>query len=193
MTSSTVALVQTTPATVLADYRRAMRLSGYRDFLPRDRDTALKMNISWHHYYPACSTTPWQADGVIRTLKADGYSPDRIHACHNRTVVIDAHLGERENKHLPVIEHHGLRNIHLYENEEWVNVRDAVGDLARDFLCLNAVSRGWGSRRPPPKNGSACFRPPIRSFCWSLTIAPWANGSARHPNSTLPIQVWRPI
>jgi hypothetical protein len=44
-------------------------------------------------------------------------------------VVIDAHLGERENKQINVVQNHGLRNIHLYENEEWVNIRDAVGDL----------------------------------------------------------------
>jgi hypothetical protein len=65
--------------------------------------------------------------------------PDLIHACHNRTVVIDAHLGERENKQLDVVEAHGLRNVHLYEGEEWINVRDAVGDLTKEFLCLNEV------------------------------------------------------
>jgi uncharacterized protein (DUF362 family) len=54
-------------------------------------------------------------------------------------VVIDAHLGERENKQLNVVEAHGLRNIHLYEGEEWIHIRDAVGDLANDFLCLNQV------------------------------------------------------
>ena len=48
-------------------------------------------------------------------MKQDGYDPDLIHACHNRTVVIDAHLGERENKQLNVVEAHGLRNIHIYE------------------------------------------------------------------------------
>ncbi|HHN74884.1 MAG TPA: DUF362 domain-containing protein, partial [Acidobacteria bacterium] len=31
------------------------------------------------------------------------------------------------------------RNVHLYEGEPWINVRDAVGDLADDFLCLNEV------------------------------------------------------
>ena len=49
-------------------------------------------------------------------------------AANFRTVVIDAHLGERENKQLPVVEKHGLRNVHLYEGEEWVDVREAVGD-----------------------------------------------------------------
>ena len=54
-------------------------------------------------------------------------------------MVIDAHFGERENKQINVVEAHGLRNIHLYEDEEWIHVRDAVGDLADKFLCLNEV------------------------------------------------------
>ena len=72
-------------------------------------------------------------------MKKDGYKPDLIHACHNRTVVIDAHLGERENKQIDVVQAHGLRNVHLYEGEEWIDVRDAVGDLTKKFLCLNEV------------------------------------------------------
>jgi uncharacterized protein (DUF362 family) len=140
MSRSKVAILKTTPATVLRDYHALMNLAGYQDVLPKDVDTALKVNISWHFFYPGSSTTPWQLEGVIRALKQDGYRPDLIHACHNRTVVIDAHLGERENKHLPVVEAHGLRNVHLYEgDEEWVHIRDAVGDLADQFLCLNDV------------------------------------------------------
>jgi len=134
-----VAVVRTSPETVLADYHELMNLAGYQDVLAKDLDTALKVNISWHFFYPGSSTTPWQLDGVIRAMIDDGYDPDLIHACHNRTVVIDAHLGERENKQLNVVEAHGLRNVHLYEGEEWIPVRDAVGDLARDFLCLNEV------------------------------------------------------
>ena len=48
-------------------------------------------------------------------------------------------MGERENKQLPVVEAHGLRNVHLYEGEDWIHIREAVGDLADDFLCLNEV------------------------------------------------------
>ena len=134
-----VAVLRTSPATVLEDYHRLMNLAGYQDVIAKDADTALKVNISWHFFFPGSSTTPWQLEGVIRAMKRDGYDPDLIHACHNRTVVIDAHLGERENKQLPVIEAHGLRNIHLYEGQEWIHIRDAVGDLADDFLSLNDV------------------------------------------------------
>ncbi len=137
--SSKVAILRTTPQTVLEDYHRLMQLADYRQAIDPHADTALKINISWHFFYPGCSTTPWQLEGVIRTLLRDGYDRNLIHACHNRTVVIDAHLGERENKQLDVIQAHGLRNIHLYEKEEWIDIREAVGDLANDFLCLYQV------------------------------------------------------
>ncbi len=139
MSQSKVAILQTSPRTVLADYHRLLNLAGYQDVVAKEADTALKVNISWHFFYPGSSTTPWQLEGVIRAMKRDGYDPNLIHACHNRTVVIDAHLGERENKQLNVVEAHGLRNIHLYEGEEWLHIRDAVGDLADKFLCLNDV------------------------------------------------------
>ena len=139
MAKSTVAILRTRPATVLRDYHALMNLADYQQVIARDADTALKVNISWHFFFPGCSTTPWQLDGVVRALKADGYDPALIHACHNRTVVIDAHLGERENKQLNVVDAHGIRNVHLYEDGEWIDVREAVGDLAKRFLCLNQV------------------------------------------------------
>ncbi len=139
MPKTKVAVLKTSPATVLEDYHRLLNLAGYQDTLPKDADTALKINISWHFFYPGSSTTPWQLEGVIRALKRDGYQPDLIHGCHNRTVVIDAHLGERENKQLDVIRAHNLRNVHLYEGEEWINIKEAVGDLTKKFLCLNEV------------------------------------------------------
>ncbi len=139
MNKAKVAILRTSPATVLEDYHRLMNLADYQQHVPRDKETALKINISWHFFFPGSSTTPWQLEGVIRAMKKDGYSKDLIHGCHNRTVVIDAHLGERENKQLNVIKNHGLENCHLYEGEEWINIRDAVGDLADDFICLNEV------------------------------------------------------
>jgi uncharacterized protein (DUF362 family) len=140
---SKVAILRTAPATVLTDYHTLMNLAGYQDVIARDVDTALKVNISWHFFFPGSSTTPWQLDGVIRAMKQDGYSPSLLHACHNRTVVIDAHLGARENKQVDVTLAHGLRNIHLYEGDEpWINIREAVGDLTQKFLCLNDVYPG---------------------------------------------------
>ena len=137
--TSTVAILRTQPETVLADYRRLMGLAGYRSVLDPKLETALKVNISWHYFFPACSTTPWQLEGVTRAMLDDGYKRDSIYACHNRTVVVSAKKGERENKHINVVERHGLRNVHLYEDEEWIPIREAVGELADKFLVLNRV------------------------------------------------------
>ena len=76
MPQSTVAILRTRPATVLRDYHELMNLAGYQDVIAKDADTALKVNISWHFFFPGSSTVPWQLDGVIRALKADGYDPD---------------------------------------------------------------------------------------------------------------------
>jgi len=118
--SSKVAVLKTTPETVLEDYGRLMRLADYQAHLPREHETALKINISWHHWYPACSTAPWQLEGVVKTMLADGYAPESLYGAHNRTVVVSARKGEVANKHKPVLEKHGIRNIHLYDGEEWV-------------------------------------------------------------------------
>ena len=120
MGRSVVAVIKTAPPSVLDDVGRAMRLAGYREALPAEKETALKINISWQHYYPACSTTPWQLEGVIKTLLDDGYDRDSLWGAHNRTVVVDSRKGEIENRHRGVLEKHGIRNIHLYEGEEWV-------------------------------------------------------------------------
>jgi uncharacterized protein (DUF362 family) len=121
MTRSRVAVIKTSPESVLEDVGRLMRLAGYPGFLPRGPEIALKINISWHHWYPACSTTPWQLEGVIRALLADGYPAESLYGCQNRTVVVSARRGEVANKHRPVLEKYGVRNIHLYEpGEEWV-------------------------------------------------------------------------
>ena len=119
-TKSRVAVVYATPETVLDDIARAMRLAGYQEHLPKDVATLLKINISWQHYYPACSTTPWQLEGVIKTLQADGYEP--LHPTHNGTVVVDAHEGAEKNKHKVVEDKYSLDSIHL-EEVEWIDFK----------------------------------------------------------------------
>src|SRR5690606_36000321 len=67
---SKVAILRTSPRTVLRDYHRLLNLAGYQDVLDKAIDTALKINISWHFFFPGSSTTPWQLEGVIRAMKA---------------------------------------------------------------------------------------------------------------------------
>ncbi|MFH1484723.1 MAG: DUF362 domain-containing protein, partial [Chloroflexota bacterium] len=108
-----VAVLYTTPETVLEDIGRLMHLAEYEKHLSKGADTALKINISWQHYYPACSTTPWQLEGVIKTLTAGGYA--NLLPVHNGTVVVDPHEGDVANKHKPVTDKYGLRSVFLEE------------------------------------------------------------------------------
>jgi len=119
-----VAVVATSPERVLDDYERLLHLAGYQSFLPKDRMTHLKINISWQKFYPACSTPPWQLEGVIRTLLADGYLKENLRATHNRTVVVNARVGELANKQRPVTEKYGIAGLHLYEKGvRWVEYK----------------------------------------------------------------------
>ena len=56
MTQSRVAILKTQPGSVIADYGELMHLAGYQDVIAPDADTALKVNISWHFFYPGSST-----------------------------------------------------------------------------------------------------------------------------------------
>ncbi|MBC8428692.1 MAG: DUF362 domain-containing protein [FCB group bacterium] len=119
---SKVAVLKTTPETILEDYARLMRSVGYFDLMDKSADVLLKINISWHHWYPACSTTPWQLDGVIRTLREDGIPPEKIISTHNRTVVVCDKAGEKGNHLIQVDEGiHKIGKVRLYEKPvEWV-------------------------------------------------------------------------
>ena len=68
-TRARVAVTRITPRTVFDDVGRLMRAVDYQNVLSKDKDTALKINISWAKFYPACSTTPWQLEGVIRNMQ----------------------------------------------------------------------------------------------------------------------------
>ena len=135
-TSPVVAVVKTSPQTVLDDVKAAMNLAGYSCALPQDFATLLKINISWQHYYPACSTTPWQLDGVIRTLVEDGYKD--IIPTHNGTVVVDAKEGRVKNGHKFVEELHNLDAIHL-EEQKWVPFEPKEKFLVLDKIYKQGI------------------------------------------------------
>jgi uncharacterized protein (DUF362 family) len=103
-----VAVVRTRPDTVITDYARVMDLAGYRQTLSRDRDTLVKLNLSWTKYFPSCSSQPWQVDGVIGKMLADGFSRSRLIPIENKTVVTNPREGCRNNRWESVLQKHGL-------------------------------------------------------------------------------------
>lgn len=95
-----VAVVKTTPATVLDDVQRAMDLAGIGGALSHGATTILKDNISWHFPFPGANSTPWQLEGTILGLRKAGFRD--LVCVQNKTVVTDAFKGEDLNKYVPL-------------------------------------------------------------------------------------------
>lgn len=133
-----VAVLKTTPQTVLEDYAQVMALADFESALPKAIDTILKINISWQTWYPACSTEPWQLEGVVRTLQRAGY--ENLIGAHNQTVVVDAYVGERNNKQKVVVDAYGVRNVHLYEPEnKWIRYEPRAPMLVLDKIFPEGI------------------------------------------------------
>jgi uncharacterized protein (DUF362 family) len=131
--TSVVSIVRTKPETVIEDIARLMRLANYQEVIQKSKETLLKINISWQHWYPATSTSPWQLEGVIRALQEDGYK-DLIGA-HNGTVVVDSKVGEIRNKHKVVTDQYKIPTIHLdTEPNRWIKY-----EPKKKMLVLNDV------------------------------------------------------
>src|SRR5262249_20460102 len=96
-----------------------LHLAEYDRVLPRDGELLLKLNLSWTRFFPACSTPPWQLEGVVRELLADGYRPERLHPVENKTVVTNPRRGAVNNRWLTVLERYGLPFISL-PDVEWI-------------------------------------------------------------------------
>lgn len=128
-----VAVLKTQPDTVLKDIDKLMRMACVEDALPKDVTTGLKINISWQTWYPACSTTPWQLEGAIRSLQGLGYSD--LVGIHNDTVVVDTRVGETNNKHRYVTDKYQVPCVYLYEEDfEWARY-----EPKQPFLVLDKV------------------------------------------------------
>ncbi|HMB54051.1 MAG TPA: DUF362 domain-containing protein [Thermoanaerobaculia bacterium] len=117
---SKVAVVKTTPETVLDDHARLFDLADARQHLDPSATTILKDNISWHFPYPGANTTPWQLEGTIQKLRADGY--EDLVCVQNDTVVTDPKKGERLNKYLPVLDQYDVPvRYNCFEDDlKWV-------------------------------------------------------------------------
>jgi len=128
-----VAVVKTSPETILEDIQKLMVLAGVEQSLPKNVTTGLKINISWQTWYPACSSTPWQLEGAIQTLKNLGY--DDLLGIHNDTVVVDTSVGETNNKHKFVTDKYNIPCTYLYQEQfEWVEYKPK-----KPFLVLDKV------------------------------------------------------
>ena len=133
-----VAVLKTSPNTVLDDIERLMKLAEFESALPKDIQTGLKINISWQTWYPACSSTPWQIEGVIRSLQRAGYTD--LVGVHNDTVVVNTSDGERNNKHKYVTDKYGIPCLYLYNQDfEWIEYQPKQPLLVLDKVYPEGV------------------------------------------------------
>jgi uncharacterized protein (DUF362 family) len=116
---SKVAILKTTPETVLDKYSELMHLAEYKNYISLEKNILLKLNLSWTKYFPACSSQPWQVEGVIKTMLEDGYSKDKLLPIENKTVVTNPVKGAINNKWMHVLEKYGLNFTPLPE-VEWI-------------------------------------------------------------------------
>ena len=136
--TSKVAVVFVRPETVLDDVERVMRMADYHENLIKTAATLLKINISWQHYYPACSTTPWQLDGVITALKNIGHTD--LTPVHNGTVVVDPREGAANNKHTVVERKHELTSTFLdYPPVKWIRYKPREKMLVLDRIFPDGI------------------------------------------------------
>lgn len=125
-----VAVVKTSPATVIEDYKRLMDLADFCTHIPKDKPVILKDNISWHYMFPGANTTPWQLEAVIQYLQEKGYKD--ISAVHNKTVVVSAPKGQRYNRLDKIYKKYGIREVLNYDPRDvkWVKYEPKAKMLA---------------------------------------------------------------
>src|SRR5262252_4874768 len=118
-----VAVIKTTPESVLADVGRTMELAGVRDHLARGATTILKDNISWHYPFPGANTTPWQMEGTILALKKAGFAD--VTCVQNKTVVTNAFKGEDLNHYVPLFQKYQVPVLYNFKESDmrWVEYR----------------------------------------------------------------------
>ncbi len=100
-------VVKTSPDTILKDYQRLMHIANYEHHIPKDKKTILKLNLSWSKFFPACSSPPWQLEGILNTFQEDGYDLKKIFTAENRTVVTNIAKGLKGNRWEPIIKKYG--------------------------------------------------------------------------------------
>jgi uncharacterized protein (DUF362 family) len=134
-----VAALRTRPDRVLDDYSRLMDLAGVRQYLAPGATTILKDNISWHFPFPAANTTPWQLEGTVRALRAEGFSD--LVCVQNKTVVTDAFKGEDLNGYLPIFKSYGIPVLYNFKDNDmrWVRIQPKAKMLVLDRIFPEGI------------------------------------------------------
>ncbi len=126
-----VAVLKTSPDKVLDDYGKLLDLAEYTKHIDKKKDTIIKLNLTWTKYFPACSTQPWQLEGVLKKLRGDKFK--NIYPVEHKTVVTDPIRGAIDNKWMPVLKKYNTKYRPLTK-ERWVKYKPRNKMLALDTV-----------------------------------------------------------
>jgi uncharacterized protein (DUF362 family) len=120
MNRSKVAVLKTQPETVFEDIQRLCESAELKKHLDPTCPVILKDNISWHFPFLSANTTPWQLEGMIKTLLENGYKD--LVAVHNNTVVTNPDKGGRLNKLTPIYQKYHIPELYNFRKDQirWV-------------------------------------------------------------------------
>lgn len=111
MARSIVAVLRTSPETVLEDYRSLLHLAACRESFHPERELALHVSLAWQPFFPSVSTPPWQLDGVLETVLEDGYPRERVFAWYDDAAGVTLSKGRVLNRHVSVLDRHHIPTI----------------------------------------------------------------------------------
>ncbi len=136
---SKVAVMRTTPETVLDDYSRLFELAGGASALAPGVTTVIKDNITWHFPMPAANTTPWQLEGTVLALRRAGF--EDIVCVQNQTVATDPFKGEDANGYVPIFRHYTVPALYNFRAQDmtWVPYRPKAKMLALDHIYPEGI------------------------------------------------------
>jgi hypothetical protein len=119
MTNSKVAVIKTDSNNIISDYRKLLELIDFRSILDFNIKTLIKLNLSWTKYFPACSSQPWQVEGVVKALVDGDFPRENLIPVENKTVVTNPLKGAENNLWMPVLKKYNLDFTPL-TNVEWI-------------------------------------------------------------------------
>lgn len=146
-----VFVLKTRPSSVLKDYRSLLEMAKYQKFYSNQEKIIIKLNLSWSKFFPACSSPPWQLEGLLKTMVEDGYDPQKLFTAENRTVVTNIEKGLKGNRWWPIIKKYNSWFIPLtripfvpYDSlrSKFLNLKD------QELLVLNSKIFPEGFRIP---------------------------------------------
>src|SRR3989344_4063386 len=135
---SKVFIAKTSPQTVVEDYKKLLKQCEYKKSLDLKKDIILKLNLSWTKFYPACSTPPWQLEGIIRALIQEGVDPKKIIPVENKTVVTNVYEGSVNNKWVGILKKYGIK-MHYLTKEKYIKYKPKNKMLILDKIFPDGI------------------------------------------------------